>query len=345
MEEGTALTDIPAPKARTGYTVAWDKTAADLANVTQNMTVTAIETPNEYTITYDAGEGVTSPAPQKVVYDSVVTLFDPSEREEYNFLGWTYNDLAVVSGQKWTIASNVTLEAVWQAKDMCEVTFIQNGKTIKTVKVEKGEDLNVAEIPQTEAKTGYTVTWDYTAEQLENIQGSFTIYAKEDAKEYTVALTAVGNGTVTQQSFVIEYDDTYDLMVYAQANTGWKLLRWERNGEAFATTGAWQLDEANVELTALFTEKVYKVTLNVNGGYAGSLEKQTLTITYGSAYELPKPLYENIPASQQSYEFEAWHVGSATGTKIARTGTWTYDFEEEAVTLYAEWFYCYTGIY
>ncbi|MBQ5929565.1 MAG: hypothetical protein IIX02_02125 [Clostridia bacterium] len=59
VEEGKALTDIPAPKDRTGYTVKWDKTAADLANITGNVTVTAIETPNEYTITYEAGEGLT----------------------------------------------------------------------------------------------------------------------------------------------------------------------------------------------------------------------------------------------------------------------------------------------
>ncbi|MBQ5929564.1 MAG: hypothetical protein IIX02_02120, partial [Clostridia bacterium] len=108
----------------------------------------------------------------------------PEERAEYNFLGWTYNNAAVVNADKWTIASDVTLTAVWQAKDACGVTFIQDGKEIKTVNVVKGGNLNVADIPETQAKTGYIVTWNYTADQLLNIQNSFTIYAKEDAKEY-----------------------------------------------------------------------------------------------------------------------------------------------------------------
>ena len=340
VEEGKALTDIPAPKDRTGYTVKWDKTAADLANITGNVTVTAVETPNEYTITYAAGEGLTSPASQKVTYDKPFTLATPEERAEYNFLGWTYNNAAVVNADKWTIASDVTLTAVWQAKEMCEVTFIQNGKEIKNVRIEKGESLNGEDIPATQAKTGYTVTWNYTADQFINIQESFIIYAKEEPKEYTVYLKASENGTVTQSSFVIEYDADYDLAVYAQANVGYKFIRWERNGEAFATTGAWQLDETNIELTAIFSvKKASKVTLNVNGGNPNSLTTFTYEFEYGKEYTLPKPAHMDT----EEYNFGAWHLNSADGTEIPLSGTWKYDVAE--VTLYATWTSSWTGTY
>ena len=331
VEEGKALTDIPTPKDRTGYTVTWDKTAADLANITKDVTVTAVETPNEYTITYAAGEGLTSPTPQKVTYDQPFTLAVPEEREEYNFLGWTYNNAAVVSADKWTIASDVTLTAVWQAKEMFEVTFIQGGKEIKSVKVEKGGNLDGAAIPSPEAKTGYNVSWNYTADQLVDIQESFIIYAKEDPKEYTVYLKASENGTVTQSSFVILYDADYDLSAYAQANAGYEFVRWERNGEPFATYGSWTLDETNIELTAIFSvKKASKVTLNVNGGNPNSLTTFTYEFEYGKEYTLPTPAHKD-----EDYEFEGWRLNSADGTEIPLSGTWKYDMAE--VTLYATW--------
>ena len=341
VREGEALTDIPAPAARTGYTVEWDKTAADLASITQNITVNAIETPNAYTITYDAGEGSMAIDTQTVTYDSVVTLLQPEGREDYTFQGWTYNGNAVVSGSKWTIAESVTLEAVWQAKDMCEVAFIQNGKTIKTVKVEKGEDLNVADIPQTEAKTGYDVTWVYTAEQLKNIQGPLTIYAKETPKEYTLILKAGANGSVVKETLVLKYGSSYDLNALAKADLGYKLVRWERNGEAFVSIGTWTLDETNVELQCVYAKKVFTVTLNVNGGNA--LTTTVYTIEYGAQYKLPSDLTRKA-SGDTTYKFDSWRLGSVKGTKIANEGTWLYDLNEE-ITLYAKWDDGYTNNY
>ena len=98
VEKGESLTDIPTPVARTGYTVVWDKTAEDLENITQNITVEAIETPNIYTITYDANGGEVDTQTQTVTYDQAYVLATP-EREDYLFQGWTHNGNAVVSGE------------------------------------------------------------------------------------------------------------------------------------------------------------------------------------------------------------------------------------------------------
>ena len=55
VEAGGTLTDVPEPVAKTGYTVTWDR--SDFTNITQNLTVHAVETADKYTLTYDAGIG------------------------------------------------------------------------------------------------------------------------------------------------------------------------------------------------------------------------------------------------------------------------------------------------
>ena len=55
VKEGETLTDIPSPASKTGYTVAWD--TLDFSNIFEDITVNAIETANEYTITYNLNGG------------------------------------------------------------------------------------------------------------------------------------------------------------------------------------------------------------------------------------------------------------------------------------------------
>ena len=52
--------DIPVLTPKTGYKVEWDRT--DFTNITENITVGVKETPNVYTITYDANGGTVTPA-------------------------------------------------------------------------------------------------------------------------------------------------------------------------------------------------------------------------------------------------------------------------------------------
>lgn len=51
VEEGESLTDIPEPKAKVGYTVAWE--VVDLTNIVEDIEVKAIETANTYVVSYD----------------------------------------------------------------------------------------------------------------------------------------------------------------------------------------------------------------------------------------------------------------------------------------------------
>lgn len=114
VTEGTALTDVPTPQAVTGYTVVWDVT--DFSAIEENLTVNAVKTANEYTLTYDleGKEGVTiENVTQTVTYDEAFTLATPTY-EGYVFDGWVIKgtETALEAGA-WTIAEDTTVVATW----------------------------------------------------------------------------------------------------------------------------------------------------------------------------------------------------------------------------------------
>ena len=84
LEKGTSLINVPTPKEKTGYTVAWDTTS--FTDINEDMVVNAVETANTYTVTYDANGGTVAVATQEVTFDAVTTLAEPT-KEDYLFNG------------------------------------------------------------------------------------------------------------------------------------------------------------------------------------------------------------------------------------------------------------------
>jgi uncharacterized repeat protein (TIGR02543 family) len=104
--------DIPTPAARTGYTVVWEEKL--VPSITENIVINAVATPNNYTITYDAGEGTVTPATQAVTYDVAPQSFATPTREGFKFKGWEYEGKVISANDLWTIDKDVTLTASWQ---------------------------------------------------------------------------------------------------------------------------------------------------------------------------------------------------------------------------------------
>ena len=252
VEEGETFTYIPTPVGKTGYTVVWGVT--DFSNVTNNMVVKAIETPNTYSITYDANGGTASVGTQTVVYDSTVTLATATY-EGYNFLGWTVTEeggLAVLNGV-WKIAENVKLVANWAEKGEYTVTFRQNGETLKIVTLTEGTTLSEADVPTPKAKVGYTVAWneEQLAAALAATEGNFTVDAIETVKTYTVTLEKTKNSKETKE---ITYGEAYDFGTPYRA--GYTFDGWFMNGEKIATVGTWTYDgDTMVTVKAKWTEE------------------------------------------------------------------------------------------
>ena len=312
--KGATLAEVPALPEKAGYTYVWDK-ATDVA-FNENTVITAIATANKYKITFVAGEGATlvGAATQEVTYDAAYTLNNTTATKEgFKFIGWD-KELPVGA---WTIADNVTLNAVWEEIQYYTVSFVQAGQTIKTYTVEEGKALTdyIAVTPV----TGYTVVWNEAdLAKLANVTTNLTVNAVITANEYTV--TFVDAKGVVTQAVKVTFDAAYDLTP-ANAPAGYEFGGYTYNGEFFAASNtAWKID-GDVTLTVVWTAKTYTVTLNTNGGEGAT----SITVTYGEAYELPTP-------TRTDYIFEGWYQGD---TKVENVGVWT--LTGASIELTAKW--------
>ena len=176
VPSGTAAT-APANPTRYGYVFAgWD---VSFANVTSNITVTALWTPAQrYTLSYDANGGTGSMAAQSYYGgDSVRVAANAFTREGYIFTGWNTaadgHGQAYPAGSNLTITGNVTLYAQWRVPGVFTVTFTDGqGKVLATVPVVEG---GAATAPADPVRAGYTFSgWD-TA--FTNVTSNLTVNA------------------------------------------------------------------------------------------------------------------------------------------------------------------------
>ena len=100
VKEGESFTEIPTPAAKTGYTVAWDKT--EFTNITEDVTVTVVETAKTYTIILNANGGNASQKKFTVTYGQAYEFVKPTHNEK-SFVSWTYNGEKVSLSGVWNI--------------------------------------------------------------------------------------------------------------------------------------------------------------------------------------------------------------------------------------------------
>ncbi|MBE7101178.1 MAG: hypothetical protein E7364_06165 [Clostridiales bacterium] len=249
IEKGGSLTDIPSPAEKVGYTVTWNRT--DFTNIKEDIKVTAIEKANKYTITYDANGGTVENATQEVTYDEKTTLATPV-REDWTFLGWTYNNAAVLNNEPWKIADSVTLVASWQdARPVYKVKFV-DGSQSKVVDVKKGESVAKEDIPEFVGKTGYTVDWnekDYT-----NIQGDMTVTAVYTPITYTVTYNADGF-EIDGKTVQLTYDAVCAALDMSLTKADADFLGWKYGEATYTNASTWNVADENVVLEAAWAPK------------------------------------------------------------------------------------------
>lgn len=232
VEKGATLTDIPAPKDKIGYTVTWD--VAEFVDVSENITVTAVETANRYTITYQPGDGTLDATTQTVTYDAEYTLKVPVHQDgAYTFTCWTRADnTSVAQSGTWKIAEDITLTA--QYAEPYTVSFVQEGCETVVVKVAEGGSLAADAIPAPQEKEGYTVNWDKT--DFTNITQNIIVNAVITANTYTVTYDLGVNGYATLNSYTaqVTYGETFTLNTPEYSGSaefyGWYLA--DKDGKA-----------------------------------------------------------------------------------------------------------------
>ncbi|MBP5466928.1 MAG: InlB B-repeat-containing protein [Clostridia bacterium] len=114
IEKGGALSvkDVPVPfdNAKHGYKTEWDRRV--FKNITENITVNAVEVPESFVVMYDVdgGEPIEN---GKFVFDAPYTLPTPV-KDGFKFKGWFLGAERLEDSGVWNIVDNITLKAVWE---------------------------------------------------------------------------------------------------------------------------------------------------------------------------------------------------------------------------------------
>ena len=114
---GDALADIPMPVDKTGYTVSWDR--ADFSTVTEDIIVNAVETANEYEITFNLystwGTVDFDMQSTTLVFDGAYDLGEPS-LYGFLFVGWEIEETGTEFAENgvYTVADDITLIPKWE---------------------------------------------------------------------------------------------------------------------------------------------------------------------------------------------------------------------------------------
>ena len=150
------------------------------------------------------------------------------------------------------VACNEETEEATQYK----VTFLQQGQEAIVRYVNEGEDLT--DIPEPQAKPGYTVTWDI--QNFSNIMEDLTVNAVETPNKYTIHYDLGGQSgaQISAETSEVTYGAAYELLTPTCPGytfTGWVLEDSEEPftaGAAYNTVGdthlvaTWELNDKYV---------------------------------------------------------------------------------------------------
>ncbi len=252
VKQGEALTDIPTPQTKKGYTVAWNQ--SDFSEIASNVTVLAVATANEYEITFDTLDATLSENARKVTFDGEYTL-PTLTKKGYEFGGWKNGDTLVATSGAWSIDSDVELTAVWTAKTY-EVTLNKKDGTAapetKIVTFDKAYDLG------TPVKTGYEFLAWTTEEGTFPTTGTWTtdsalsLTASWRAKTYTVTFNVSGGDSLASNTQTVTYG-VAPATFPQPTRDGYTFDGWKLGNEILLPTTPWNHD-GNVELVASWSQ-------------------------------------------------------------------------------------------
>lgn len=183
VQEGDLIEKPNVELKKTGYAFAgWDYNFNK--PITRDITIEATWKSNSYIVTYD-------PAGGEIEFGNTIVTFgepyvlDVPTKEGYIFVGWKYEG-KIISSQKWVIASDIIVEAVWEAETRTyEIEYVIVGAVGPNLQRTYTNKENV--VLRTPYKNGYKFVgwyWDgqFTSERVYEIpkgtEGNLVLYSK-----------------------------------------------------------------------------------------------------------------------------------------------------------------------
>ena len=339
VEAGTGITLPAAPEAAENWAFdGWSDgeqtyAAGTSYTVERNVTFTAVwkdvtPAPETYTVTFDANGATGGSVPEAMTGNLSGAQIDlPANtgdltKEGYTFGGWSETSGGAAIGGKYTVTGDVTLYAVWTAKQFTVVLdYHYDGAEDGTVSVTFGSTFGAASgWVETPVRTGYEFLGWY-----ENVDGTgtrytgstqittelaqgFTLYAKWAQTTYTVTFDANGGtvgGAGTKEIRVEENGTVSADAVETPERTGYRFGGWYHDDTALVF-GKTKIT-ADITFTARWTQ-VWTVTV---GG------EPVATLAEGETYTL------EVPEAVGGQTFMGWTSG----------GTLAYTAENRTVTM------------
>ena len=307
-----------------GYTfISWDKSFDE---VTANLEVNAILTPNDYDIVLYGNGGMFGEEETFIItqaYQSSVTHTGVPSREGYQFAGWYLNAEGTGSPISLTNYSmpldGISLYAKWEVINY-SITYhdlfgTQNGNPT-TYKV---TDSIILSNPT--SRIGYTfIGWFLPSEEeiqvteiILGTTGNLDLYARWEANEYTISFDTDGGEAITPVT--VTYDDSFILPT--PTKTGYTFIEWQLEGLAF-DSGIWNMTN-DITLVAIYEANEYTITFDTAGGNL----MIPMVVTFDESFVLPS-------ATKAGYTFIEWQLG---GVGFG-SGTWTLTNDVTLVATY-----------
>ena len=274
QDYGTKI-ETPAAPTKTGYTFAgWDNEIPETMPA-ESMSFKAQWTINQYSLTFDAGNGTEATVITQDYGTKFETPADPT-REGYTFAGWDMDIPETIP------AENMSFTAKWIANQYTLTFDSDGGSDVAAITQNYGTKI---ETPAAPTKTGYTFAgWDNEIPETMPAE-SMSFKAQWTINQYTLTFNA-DNGTED-----VEITQDYGTKFETPADP-------TREGYTFA---GWDMDipetipAEDMSFTALWSVNSYKLVYILDGEVYAEYD-----VEYGS--EITP---ENDP-EKTGYTFDGW---------------------------------------
>ena len=229
-KKGATSILAPTVPAKDGYTGAWE--AYELG---ENITVNAVYTAIEYTVTFTADD-VTVGTAAYTVENKAITVPEVPAKVGYTGV-WEAYELTT---------GDVTVKAVYTINTY-NVTFMADGVAVGDVQTYTVENKDIT-VPAVPEKVGYTGVWA----EYELTTGDVTVEAVYTLINYVVNFKADGKLVGTSQTYNVENKDITEPTAPAKDHY---TVAWE----------AYELTTGDVTVNAIYTAIEYKVTFMADG--------------------------------------------------------------------------------
>ncbi len=309
--------------------------------ITNDLELTAIFNPIEYTLSYELNDGTVDPEnPTTYTIESTDISLTKPTKNGYKFTGWTGTGLEDKT-ENVTISTGSMEDREYTAnweEETYTITCDLDGGAVEAGNIEtytiNSEDITL----NNPTREGYTFA-GWTGTGLDNKADSVTIAkgstgnkeykANWTIEEYTITYN-LNNGTAENETtYTVE---TEDITLNNPTREGYTFAGWTGTGlddkadSVTITKGS----IGNKEYTANWTANTYTITFDANTG-SGSMENESMT------YDVEKTLTENT-FTKEDNNFKGWNT-KADGSGVSYNDKQSVKnlATDGNITLYAQW--------